>query len=333
MKNAARLCSLLGSVLISAFTDLGWTDEKRTDTAPADEYAIFETTLTCEEANRTAHRAVERLGYQVTAFSPATTDKVGELKGSRTGMWGEPEPVVVQITCGTEGIQVDSHPEIPPCEQANRISRLAVERLGYQVTEFTPAAVGKPGIVKGEKQGEQPAAITLFCDGKMVVMETHLDSPLLRKKDFYTTISDFRRGFFAMFKAQRSVVASPHLIPSGDHVQVRIKPLSKGETKLVFGAEVTQVLPVQVEISNPTKHPYLLEAEKIVLVSLSGERIKPVNEKGKVFPTPMLVNQSLAPGTNVKGYLYYPLGTYTGARGSFIEEKSQEREGFEVPFN
>ena len=69
-----------------------------------------------------------------------------------------------------------------------------------------------------------------------------------------------------------------------------------------------------------------------MLVSIGGDRIKPLPEKDNAFPVRALTNQSVAPGGQLKGYLYYPLGTYTGARGALIEEKSQEREGFEVPF-
>jgi hypothetical protein len=166
----------------------------------------------------------------------------------------------------------------------------------------------------------------------MVTMETRTDSPLLKKKDFFLALSDFRRGFYAMFKAQRSVVEPQPTSTSSDQLQVVMKPLTKAETQIAFGAEVTQVVPVQVEVSNSTKHPYLLEAEKIVLVSISGERVKPINGQGASFPAPALTNQPLEPGANIKGYLYYPPGTYTGARGSFVEEESHERQGFEVPF-
>jgi len=332
MGKVAGSCTLLVSAFIGSAVALGWADEERLLALPTDEWAIVETTLTCEEANRTAHRAVERLGYQVTAFTPATNEKLGEVKGSRTSLWGETEPVSVKITCKPDGIDVDARPEIPPCEQANRISRLAIQNLGYEVTKYTPAAIGKPGIVRGEQPGQEPAVITLFCDGRMVTMETRTDSPLLKKKDFFLALSDFRRGFYAMFKGQRSVVEPQPASTSSDQLQVVMKPLTKAETQIVFGAEVVQVVPVRVEVSNSTKHPYLLEAEKIVLVSISGERVKPVSDNGNAFPTPALLNQPLAPGANVKGYLYYPPGTYTGARGSFVEEKSQERQGFELPF-
>ena len=75
------------------------------------------------------------------------------------------------------------------------------------------------------------------------------------------------------------------------------------------------------------------DPETIKLVNITGERARPVKEKGTAFPVSALTSQSIAPGATVKGYLYYPAGTYTGARGSLTEKKSQEREGFEAPFH
>jgi hypothetical protein len=298
---------------------------------PQDEYGVIETSLPCEEVNQIAQRSVQRLGYQVDSFVPATTEKKGLITASRTFVWGDKEPVTVKIACKPEGIDIDARPDVPPCEQANRISRLAVEHLGYKITEFTPAAVGQPGIVKGKKDGQPEVFITLFCEGRMVTMDTSIDSPLLQNKDFYTALTDFRRGFFATYKAQRRVVV-PSAPPSGDQIQVTMRPLSNSDAKAALGAEMTAMVAVQVEIANPTKRTYQLDTDKIMLVNISGERAKPLVEKDKAFPVHALENQSVAPGAKVTGYLYYPTGTYTGARGSLVEEKSQEREGFEVPF-
>lgn len=298
---------------------------------PQDEYGIIETSLPCEEVNQIAHRSVQRLGYKVDSFAPATAEKSGLITASRTFVWGDKEPVTVKIACKSEGIDIDARPDVPPCEQANRIAHMAVEHLGYKVTEFTPAAVGQPGIVKGKQDGQPEVYITLFCEGRMVTMDTSSDSPLLKNGDFYTALTDFRRGFFATYKAQRRVVI-PSAPSSGDQIQVMLRPLSKADAQAALGAEMATLVAVQVEINNPTKRTYQLDTEKIMLVNISGERAKPLGEKDNAFPVHALENQSVEPGARLKGYLYYPVGTYTGARGSLVEEKSQEREGFEVPF-
>jgi hypothetical protein len=296
-------------------------------------YPIIDAALTCEQANRISHRAVERLGYTVASFTPATAEKVGELKGIRDGLWGEKEPVTVKLTCPADGPRIDARPDIPPCEQGNRISRLAIERQGYKVTEFTPAGLGKAGIVKGEKQDEKPLVITLFCSrNNGVVMETSSESPLLKKEDFYLAISDFERGFYAMFKGERSLVVKEQTAVVSNQLQVTMKPLSAVESKIIFGMDVTTVLPVQIEITNPTARSYQVEADQIALLSTSGQRVKPLGEKGGPFPAPALTSQMVAPKSGVKGYLYFPPGTYTGGRGSLVEKESQESEGFAVQF-
>ena len=300
--------------------------------APAEEYGILETSLPCEEVNQIAHRSIQRLGYKVDSFIPATTGKEGLITASRTFAWGDKEPVTVKIACKAEGIDVDARPDVPPCEQANRIARVAVEQLGYNVTEFTPAAVGKPGIVKGKKDEQPEVYITVFCEGRMVTMDTSSESPLLKNKEFYTALTDFRRGFFATYKGQRRVIAPSATPPSGDQIHVTMRPLNNSDAKAALGAKVTAIIVVQVEIINSTKRTYQLDTEKITLVNISGERARPLREKDKAFPVHALGNQSVAPGATVKGYLYYSAGAYTGARGSLLEEKSQEREGFEVPF-
>ncbi len=88
---------------------------------------------------------------------------------------------------------------------------------------------------------------------------------------------------------------------------------------------------VEVEISNATAHAYTLKADKVTLRAISGERVKPL-EASNDTPTPVLTSQTIAPGANVRGYLSYPPGSYTGARGFLIQEQTQSNEGFSVNF-
>ena len=327
----SALPAFLSSTLAQQSVNNSISGQVLDDNSP-DAYGIIETSLPCEEVNQIAHRSLKRLGYSVDSYTPAVGDQMGLIKASRNFVWGDKEPVTVKIACKAEGIDVDARPEVPPCEQANRIARLAVERLEYEVTEFTPAATGKPGVVKGRKEGQPAVYISLFCEGRMVTMDTNSDSPLLKNREFYTALTDFRRGFFATYKAQRRVVEAPSTPPSDNQVRVVMQRLSQTETKAEFGLELTTMVAVQVEITNPTKRTYQLEPEKIMLVNITGERAHPVKDKENAFPVSALTSQSIAPGATVKGYLYYPAGVYTGARGSLTEEKSQEREGFETPF-
>lgn len=300
---------------------------------PAWAYPLAESLLTCEQAYLVSKKTVERLGYKVTTLTPVTAGKNGELKASRMGLWGEEEPVTVTLMCASDGVRINAFPDVPPCEQGNRISRIAIERRGFKVTEFTPAAIGKPGIIKGTQEGEKPAVITISCEpNHNVAMETSMDGPLARHKEFYITISNFYQGFYAIFKGERGMMVAEKVPASDNQIHVAMKPLNGVEMKIAFGTESKEYLPVQIEIANRTKRAYQVDVAQVMLLSSAGVRVKPLAERNGAFPAQGLANQTIAPGTSVKGYLYYPVGSYTGARGSFTEEKSQEREGFDVQF-
>lgn len=134
MKNINRQIPFLIVGIFATWIATGLAQAQTTSNSsavkPEDEYGIFETSLPCAEVNQITRRSVERLGYQVESFTPATAETMGVLKGARSFTWGDKEPVTVKIACKAGGIDVDARPDVPPCEQANRISRLAVEHLG-----------------------------------------------------------------------------------------------------------------------------------------------------------------------------------------------------------
>ncbi len=88
---------------------------------------------------------------------------------------------------------------------------------------------------------------------------------------------------------------------------------------------------VEVKIHNGTDRAYLIKANKVSLRAESGERVRPL-EESEESPTPVLTDQTIAPGAEVRGYLSFPPGSYTGARGFLIEEGTQANEGFSIDF-
>jgi hypothetical protein len=213
------------------------------------------------------------------------------------------------------------------CDQANKISYRVVEGLGYTVTSFTPASAGGGGVVRGARErpvGQDTVAVKINCGADGVHVNTDSGGLL-------ATNLEFPQAFFSRFKGMTDVVQRGEAPKPQGQVQVTMTPLIGLETKLEFGTEVTGVFPVRVEIFNTTERTYLLEADKIMLLTSSGERVKPLSATNGGSAR-MITSQTLAPGANVKGYLYYPPGSYTGARGFIVEAESQEREGFDVQF-
>ena len=88
---------------------------------------------------------------------------------------------------------------------------------------------------------------------------------------------------------------------------------------------------VEVKIHNGTDRAYLIKANKVSLRAESGERVRPL-EANEDSPTPVLTDQTIAPGAEIRGYLSFPPGSYTGARGFLIEERTQANAGFSIDF-
>ncbi|MCY4385971.1 MAG: hypothetical protein OXC18_02590 [Desulfurellaceae bacterium] len=300
--------------------------------APTDEYDVIDPDMSCEDANRFSVRAVERLGYEVTAFTPASDDAEGKIEAKQMGRWGGEEGVSITIACGPNGARISTRSDVTPCDQANMVMRQAVESSGFTITTYTPATLLKAGLITGEKDGAEPTSITITCyiERNRVEMDTSEDSPVLSNVDFYQALRDFQLGFFTAFnKLEERLASNP---ADQNRLYVALRPLNIVDNQVVFGTKELAVLPIKVNISNPTQQTYLLEIQRIMLMDAAGKRVKPISEGEAAFPAPSLTDRPVGPGASIQGYLYYPLGTYTGARGSLADQRNQEREGFSVEF-
>lgn len=335
MHTAVRsLVGMAGLVLAVASGGLATAAQQTT------EYDITEPAMGCEEAHRITRRALERLHYKV-ADGPPATDTGSTIAAQRMGFWGEPEPVSVAISCTADGVQLVPRAAIPPCEQANRIMRKAVEKTGYAVTTYQPAALGGRGRIRGEKPEQEPLELIITCEVERnrVIIDTSSESPLMAADaGFYDAFSDFQRGFYAMFRAvvdefaYRQSAYHQTQVANMDQVQIGIVPMLPTDVKRQFGDSLTALLPVRITLFNSTTSAYVLETDNIVLLADSGRRVKPAAPSEHTLPQPPLANLTLPPGGYVEGYLFYPSGVYTGARGFLTEQQGQEREGFSVQF-
>ena len=300
--------------------------------APTDEYDVIDPDLSCEDANRFSVRTVERLGYEVTSFTPASDAKEGGIEAKQMGRWGGEEGVSVTISCGPNGVRMMARSDVTPCDQANMVMRQALESSGFTITTYTPATLTAAGVITGEKEGEEPTSITITCyiERNRVEMDTREDSPILSNVAFYQALSDFQLGFFTTFnKVEERLASNP---ADQERLYVTLRPLNSVDNQVVFGTKELAVLPLKVNISNLTQQTYMLETRKITLMDSSGKRVTPMSEGEASFPAPSLTDRPVGPGASIQGYLYYPLGTYTGARGSLVDKRNQEREGFSIEF-
>jgi len=224
--------------------------------------------------------------------------------------------------------------------------------LGYTLISVAPASPGRTGILKATREGaggQEPVSVQVTCAADGVHVDANADSPLDVASENALPLGTmhqtsqlaaagappprvyFRRAFYALFTGMAEVAQRGEFPKPQGQMQVMMKPVAGLATTLEFGTEVTEVLPVRVEVVNTTTRTYTLEADKIVLLTPDGKRMQSLSANDN-FPVAPLTSQKLSPGASLKGYLYYPLGSYTGARGVLTEEESQEREGFDVQF-
>ena len=144
-----------------------------------------------------------------------------------------------------------------------------------------------------------------------------------------------------------AIIASPSAVLAQNHVEVFVRPLNqailsspprRGSSSMRRTAEAVWERPrnektfvVQVEIHNPTNRSYILKVNKVTLRNESGGRTRPL-EPDDGSPKPILKDQTVGPQQSAKGFLTFPAGAYTGARGSLLEEGTSANEGFSIDF-
>jgi hypothetical protein len=251
------------------------------------------------------------------------------------------------------------------CDEANRLALRSMRSLGYEVTEFTPAAPGREGHLEGTKAGERGASgtgvVSLRCEGGEVVLSAAADE--LLKQDM-----TFSRGFFLTFTsladhgAENAAWADQKSGgTTGGGVKFKIEPQLALETKLDFGEDLgaANVLAVKVTVENGSDITYQLDPASIELRPSEGQgKVTQIAtaaaaaaiarasaaEAGPGAPSPQpcrieallreraLAARTLRPGDKAEGFVYFPTGRYARARATLIDTATSESEGFLVEF-
>ena len=254
------------------------------------------------------------------------------------------------------------------CDQANRYAFQSLKSLGYTVTGFEPAALGRDGVLRGSKtedsagrSSSHDGVVHIACDASEVRLEAAADQ-------FLSQDLTFTRGFYLAFTgiADHSTAGAAYAEEQsgGVHeggVKFQIRPQLALETKLDFGEDLAAggVLAVKVTVQNGSAQTFTLDPAAIelrprggsgkVMQAEIGEAAKAIARAaaadlggGIAGPTPasiesMLRKRALAggtlkPGDRVEGFVYFPIGTYSRARATLVDVESGEGEGFLVEF-
>lgn len=251
------------------------------------------------------------------------------------------------------------------CDQANRYAFQSMKTLGYVVTSFEPAAVGRAGVLRGRKteegRSDRDGIVRIACDAGEVRLdaaeEQLLSQDLTFTRGFYlafTGIADHAGAGAAYAEEQSGGTAS-------GGVKFKIQPQLALETKLDFGEDLAAggVLAVKVTVQNGSRETYTLDVSAIELRPREGtDRIQQVDlaaaarkiaaaaqaDVGEGAQGPSAANveamlrkraltgRTLEPGDQAEGFVYFPVGSYARARATLVDVATGESEGFLVEF-
>lgn len=251
------------------------------------------------------------------------------------------------------------------CDEANRYAFRSVRSLGYTITEFRLAEIGKEGLLRGTKPGDRGeilnGTVSIRCEPGEVFLAAS-------EERFLSQDLTFSRGFFLTFTsladhgAENATWAeekSGGALSGG--AKFKIQPQLGLESKLDFGEDLAAagILAVKVTVQNGSDRTYLLDPAAIELrTAEGGGRVAQVavaaaaaavakeaaTGAGEGAPPPdprrieqllserVLAARTLHPGDQVEGFVYFPAGQYKRARATLIDTETSETEGFLVEF-
>ncbi len=221
------------------------------------------------------------------------------------------------------------------CEQANRLAYRSVTTLGHPVESVQVATPGSVGyIVAGPREGDGGGRVTITCGtiGATVVPEKagagipSFVGAAERPGGFH---NNFARTFGILAHSQE--VYAKQEAKGG--LNMKLTPYNGFESQIELGSDLpaSGILPVKVEIHNNTPRPYGIELDKVYLRAAGGGRVTPVAAPA-AGQSKALQADTIQPGQEVTGFLFYPMGTYSSASTIMIDKENNEREGFSIQF-
>lgn len=251
------------------------------------------------------------------------------------------------------------------CDEANRYALQSLRTLGYEVKEFRQAAVGREGLLRATKSGDNESTrsgtVSIRCEANEVVLKAAADE--LLKQDL-----TFTRGFYISFTnlADHGAESAAYQKKleggtTGGGAKFKIEPQLGLETKLDFGEDLASagVVAVKVTVENGSDRTYKLDPASIELRTASGgEKVLQLPpaavtaalvkaaaaeaSEGVPQPDPQrveallleraLTGRTLRPGDHAEGFVYFPTGKYSRARATLVDTETEEDEGFLVEF-
>lgn len=275
--------------------------------------------------------------------------------------------LVVLAACTFPIRQYDLKNQQLTCDQANDYTYHTLQTMGFTVTGFEPAVVGRSGTIHAtrEEQGTQNVTVAITCNGTAANIDASEDGKFLGQLEF-------KRGFYLAFTATAAQAAVSAAVAREQAerpldqkkvkgLQVLLQPVRGFAAKLDFDLDLAAagVLPVSVTINNFSTRTYTFDPADVVLAQKDGTRAHPMpvadavqrvsearrQKDGTSESAPpdsaditrrlqgrLLTGHSVSPNQIVKGYLFFPLAPYVKGRITLEDQESEESEGFVVEF-
>jgi hypothetical protein len=222
------------------------------------------------------------------------------------------------------------------CVEAQRLAVDTVRRMNYEVTEYSKATPGSPGMIVASRQEglkKQGLVVRVYCTMQGSEIEAQSDQGGLSQLNF---TNEFRRSFEA------AAASRPPPRPAAEEgVDVLLTP-ERDVAGLDVDLSAIAVLPLSVRITNHTARAYRFRASGVVLQTAAGERVSPLalkkvtaqlsGDAAQGLRQNALTDHTIDPGEQLTGFLFFPFKSYTRARVELIDRASDEAEGFTIEF-
>jgi hypothetical protein len=220
------------------------------------------------------------------------------------------------------------------CEEANRLAYRTVTVLGYSAASLQVASPGQPGHILAKKEGAKDGKVTITCTSSGAVVEpekTGIQVPSLVGGE---RPNEFPQIFTQTFNILRNTQESVAKQGPEKGLTMTVTRLNSFESQIELGADLPAggILPIKIVINNNTPRPYGFDASQVFLLSSGGGRVSPIAPPAAGQGKTLQGDMTIQPGQTVTGYLFYPAGSYSSARTTFVDKETDEGEGFSVQF-
>lgn len=266
--------------------------------APIRQWDLVDQPLTCDEATRLAYRTVDAMGYEVTAFEPATAERSGTIRASRVAS-GETQAITVRIDCQPSGVTLTSSRDGVLIEQMDT-------KRGFHHAFLNVQSMGaaQQQLDAQMRAGAAPAS--------------------QQRRDLQVVIAPLR--------GPASKLEFPFDLSSAGLLPVRIEITNL--TAQTYRIDPDEVRLQAADRSRVAPMTIADAAGRVIAARIDGAPLTPLGfaAVADLLAAKLFAAGEVAPNAQRRGFLYFPLAEYESARAVVTDVANDETEGVRVEF-